>query len=83
MEDRRITRSRQYLIDALLQLMNSPDGKRLVQLINQQAGSGNLKRAVGAAAKGDTTDISRIIQDLVRTPEGAQVVERINRTMEQ
>ena len=63
--------------------MNSPDGKRLVQLINQQAGSGNLKRAVGAAAKGDTTDISRIIQDLVRTPEGAQVVERINRTMEQ
>ena len=78
---------------ALLQLMNSPDGKRLVQLINQQAGSGNLKRAgaaasgghtaAGAAAKGDTTDISRIIQDLVRTPEGAQVVERINRTMEQ
>ena len=68
---------------ALLQLMNSPDGKRLVQLINQQAGSGNLKRAAGAAAKGDTTDISRTIQDLVRTPEGAQVVERINRTMEQ
>ena len=34
---------------ALLQLMNCPDGRRLVQLINQQAGSGNLKKAAGAA----------------------------------
>ena len=68
---------------ALLRLVNSPEGKQLVQMLHRQAGSGNLKRAAGAAAKGDTTDISRIIQDLVRTPEGAQVVERINRTMEQ
>ena len=68
---------------ALLQLMNSPDGKRLVQLINQQAGSGNLRRAAGAAAKGDTAGITQILQNLVSTPEGAQVVERINRTMEQ
>ena len=68
---------------ALLQLMNSPDGKRLVQLISQQAGSGNLRRAAGAAAKGDTAGITQILQNLVSTPEGAQVVERINRTMEQ
>lgn len=67
---------------ALLQLMNSPDGKRLVQMLSQQAGSGNLKRAAGAAAKGDTRDITQIIQDLVRTPEGAQIVERINQSME-
>ena len=69
--------------DALLHLMNSPDGKKLVQMLQQQAGSGTLKWAAGAAAKGDTAGITQILQNLVNTPEGAQVVERINRTMEQ
>ena len=67
---------------ALLQLMNSPDGKRLVQLINQQAGSGNLKRAAGEAARGDTAGITQILQNLAETPEGAAVVQRINQSME-
>ncbi len=68
---------------ALLRLVNSPDGKRLVQILNQQAGGGTLRQAAGAAAKGDTAGIARILEDLVRTPEGAQVVERINRSMEE
>ena len=66
----------------LLRLMNSPDGKRLVQMLQRQAGSGGLKRAAGDAAKGDTSGITQILQDLISTPEGAQVVEHINRTME-
>ncbi len=67
---------------ALLQLMNSPDGQRLMELMNQQAGSAKLKQAAGAAAKGDTAGISQMIQNLMSSPEGAQIVERINRSMQ-
>ena len=67
----------------LLRLMNSPEGKQLVQLIQQQAGSGSLKRAAGDAARGDTSGISQILRDLVSTPEGARAVERISQTLEQ
>ena len=68
---------------SLLRLMNSPDGKKLVEMLQRQTGSGNLKRAAGAAAKGNTEGIAQILQDLVSTPEGAQVVERINRSIGQ
>ena len=67
---------------ALLQLMNSPDGQRLIQLLKAQSGGANLSRAAGAAAKGDTADITQMIQKLMSSSEGAQIVERINRTME-
>lgn len=66
---------------ALLRLMNSPDGQKLVQMMRQQAGSNGLKQAAGAAAKGDTTQITQMIQHLMATPDGAQVVERINQAM--
>lgn len=67
---------------ALLRLLNSPDGKKLVALLQQQAGSGNLKRAAGEAARGDTAGITQILQNLAKTPEGAAVVQRINQSME-
>ena len=66
---------------ALLRLVNSPEGRQLVQLPQQQAGSGNLKRAAGAAAKGDTAGITQILQDLASTPEGARAMEGISRAM--
>ena len=67
---------------ALLRLLNSPDGKKLVALLQQQAGSGNLKRAAGEAARGDTAGITQILQNLAETPEGAAVVQRISQSME-
>lgn len=67
---------------ALLRLVNSPEGKQLVQMLQRQAGSGNLKQAAGAAAKGDTAGITQILQNLVSTPEGAKAVERISQAME-
>jgi len=64
---------------ALLQLMNSADGRRLIQLMQQQSG---LQQAAGAAAKGDASQLTQMVSRLMETREGAQLVERINRTME-
>ena len=67
---------------ALLRLVNSPEGRQLIQLLQKQAGSGNLQRAAGAAAKGDPAGITQILQDLASTPEGARAMEGISRAME-
>ena len=67
---------------ALLRLMNSPEGKRLVHLLNQTAGSTNLRQAAGAAAKGDTAGIRQILEELVHTPEGARAVERMSEAID-
>ena len=68
--------------DTLLQLMRSPDGQRLMQLLTQQAGGNGLKRAAGSAATGNTEELTRMIQQLMRHPEGAELVERINRSIQ-
>ena len=66
---------------ALLQLMSSPDGQRLIQLLSSQSGDGTLKKAASNAAKGNTSDISQMISKLMQNPEGAALVERINRSV--
>ena len=83
MDNKDIMKQLQENKAALLQLMNSPEGKRLVQIVNQQAGGRNLRQAAGAAAKGDTTGITQILEDLVHTPEGSQALERIRQSIEQ
>lgn len=64
---------------ALLQMMRSADGQRLMELMQQQSG---LQQAAGAAARGDATQLTQMVQQLMQTQEGAQLVNRINRTME-
>ena len=44
--------------NALLQLMRSPDGKRLIELLSGQNGSDQLKQAANAAAQ-DTALVSQ------------------------
>lgn len=65
--------------DALMQLMRSADGQRLMELMQRQAG---LQQAAGAAARGDASQLTQMVQQLMQTREGAELVNRINRTME-
>ena len=64
--------------DALLQMMHSSDGQRLIAMMQQQSG---LQQAAGAAARGDASQLTQMVQQLMRTQEGAELVDRINRTM--
>ena len=66
---------------ALEQLMRSPDGMRLMQLLTQGDGGAALKNAAGSAAKGDTTHMAQMVQKLMQSPEGAALAERIRRSM--
>ena len=66
---------------ALEQLMHSPDGIRLMQMLTQGDGGAALKNAAGAAAKGDTTQMAQMVQSLMQSAEGAALAERIRRSM--
>ena len=59
------------------QLMNSHDGQKLLQLLTQDGGA-QLKNATDAAAKGNTADIVRMIAQVMKSEEGAQIVKNIN-----
>lgn len=68
--------------DMLKTLMQSPDTQRLMSLLNQSAGEG-LKSAAASAAKGDTGALTGLLQQVMHSKEGAQLVERINRSASQ
>ena len=63
--------------ELLKSIMASPDTKRLMDLLNRSAG-GSLKTAAAAAAKGDPAALTGILNQVMRSEEGAKVVERIS-----
>lgn len=65
---------------AMEDLVKSPDTKRLMDLLNKNSG-GSLKAAAEAAMKGDTTQIMGLMDRIMKDPEGAKVVDRINQSI--
>ena len=59
---------------AVERLTQSPDTKALMEMLNR---TGGLK----AAMKGDASQLQGLLSQLMRDPEGARVVERINRSV--
>ncbi len=68
--------------DLLKRLMTSPDTQKLMELLNQSAGDG-LKSAAAAAARGDASALAGMVGQLMRDPEGARLMERIQQTVPQ
>ena len=66
--------------EALQRLLDSPDTKRLMEMLNRNAGE-HLKSAAGAAAKGDTSQLMGIVQQVMQSKEGAQVIGRISQSV--
>nr|WP_317324549.1 hypothetical protein [uncultured Flavonifractor sp.] len=63
----------------LEQAVRSPDAQRLMELLNQNAGS-RLKGAAAAAARGDTGDLAAMVRQLMESKEGAQLIQRLSQT---
>lgn len=61
---------------AVKQLLQSEDTKRMMQLLQSR---GSVQNAAQAAAKGDSTQLMGMMQQLMSTPEGAKLVERITK----
>ena len=65
---------------AMLQsLMGSADGQTLMRMLTAQDQGAGLQQAVHAAMKGDTGKITEMLQSIMQSPDGAALVERLNR----
>ena len=68
---------------AMLQaLMQSRDGQALMQMLSGGDRGASLQRAAQSAAKGNPAELARMIQQVMQSPGGAELVERINRAVQ-
>lgn len=77
----RIARELQKNPAALKAIMQSPDGQALIHLLTQKDQGAGLQQAVQSAMRGDTTQMTRMVQEIMQSPAGAGLVERINQSV--
>ncbi len=69
---------------AMLQsLMQSRDGQALMQMLSAGDQGASLQRAAQSAARGNPAEIMRMMNQVMQSPAGAELVQRINRSMNQ
>ncbi len=59
-------------------LLTSQDGRKLVEMMTRANGGTAIQQAAMNAMRGDSTQITQMINQLMQSPEGAALVERIN-----
>lgn len=64
----------------LSRLAGSADAQTLMRLLNQKMGGG-LQEAAEQAMKGDVSKLISMMEQVVKTPEGAAAVEHLNQTI--
>ena len=69
--------------ELLRHVMNSQDGQTLMRLLTQSDHGTRFRQAVRSAANGDTTDMADCLRQVTQTREGAALVTRLQRLMEQ
>ncbi len=63
-------------------LMQSRDGQTLMQMLTQGDQGAGLQKAVQSAAQGDTSAMVQMVNQIMQTPSGAELVERINKAVQ-
>ena len=74
---KQITEMMQQNKGAILRLMQSQEGRDLIEMMQRQSGGQNLNAAAAAAAKGNTAQLAGMVRQLMATEDGAKMVERI------
>ena len=67
-------------IDKLTNIMQRPEGKKLLEILGSGGGEA-LKKAAKSAAKGDKDAAQRLITTLMSTPEGSQLISQVIKAM--
>ena len=62
--------------DAITRLARSSDAQKLMELLQKQ--SGQVKQAAQQAAAGDPAQLMAMMDQLMPSKEGAELVDRIN-----
>ena len=65
----------------LKNLMQSRDGQALMRMLTQQDQGASLQKAAQSAAKGDPAELARMVTKMMQSPDGAALVERINKAL--
>ena len=65
----------------LRQLMQSRDGQTPMQIVTKKDQGPALQKAAQSAARGDPADMVRMVSQLMQSPDGAALVDRINKAM--
>lgn len=68
---------------AIERVAKSPDAKALAQMLTKGRDEASLKQAAEKAAKGDTSQLSEIIQSVMSSPGGAELIQRLNGVIDQ
>ena len=63
-------------------IMQSRDGQALMQMLTQEDQGAALQRAVQSAARGKPQEMASLVNQVMRSPGGAELVERINRAVQ-
>ena len=66
----------------LKSLMQSRDGQTLMRMLTQDDGGAGLKKAVQSATRGDAGAMTQMVNQIMQSPEGAALVERINKAVQ-
>lgn len=63
---------------AVQTIMQSQEAKQLLDLLNQNSGQ-SLKDAAQSALKGETAQLTRLVDDLMRNPQSARLMEDLQK----
>ena len=65
------------------QIMRSGDGQQLMGLLTGNDGGAALNRAAASAAKGDTRELSAMLQGMMNDPNTAAMMSRLSEKAKQ
>ncbi|MBR6739362.1 MAG: hypothetical protein IKL99_06775 [Oscillospiraceae bacterium] len=59
-------------------LLQTQDGKKLMALLSGKDGGAALSRAADSAAGGNPTELAAMLSQLMKSPDGAELMRRLN-----
>ena len=63
-------------------LMQSRDGQSLMQMLTQKDNGATLQRAIQSAVKGNTEEMAKMVGQVMQSPDGAALIERITQALQ-
>lgn len=64
--------------EQIRKVLGSDEGKRLLEILNRDGGAA-LRQAAAAYQAGDSERVRQLMEPLMRAPEAAGLIERLNR----
>jgi len=68
--------------ETLRTLMQSRDGQQLLRLLTQGDQGAGLQQAAQAAVRGNPAEMMQMVSRIMQSPDGAALVERIQKTLQ-